>query len=126
MRLHHIALVCRSEENAARFYEGILGLKKIKASTVEEGLVEKIFGTPRKCQIILYGNENFAVEVFLTDSTGERNSPFAHHCLEVQDRESFLLKCRSAGLTVNLIPKGESELLFVEDYDGNLFEVKGV
>jgi hypothetical protein len=42
----------------------------------------------------------------------------------VENREEFGRKCRDMALTVNRIKKGDSLLMFVADYDGNLFEVK--
>lgn len=124
MRVHHVAVVCRSRENADRFYMGILGLQKIKASSLNEDLTKQIFDTACECQIILYGNENFAVEVFVDASAAGKTNPFVHLCLEVEEREEFLGKCLSAGLVVNRVQKGNSQLVFVEDYNGNLFEIK--
>jgi catechol 2,3-dioxygenase-like lactoylglutathione lyase family enzyme len=103
---------------------GILGLQKIKASSLNEDLTKQIFDTACECQIILYGNENFAVEVFVDASAAGKTNPFVHLCLEVEEREEFLGKCLSAGLVVNRVQKGNSQLVFVEDYNGNLFEIK--
>ena len=44
--------------------------------------------------------------------------------IEVENRDEFVKKCQSNGISVKRIPKGDSLLTFVEDYDGNLFEVK--
>ena len=45
MRLHHVALVGRSLENADQFYEEIVGLKKIKTYTLNKGLAKQLFDT---------------------------------------------------------------------------------
>jgi len=124
MKLNHVALVARSQENADRFYEGILKLTRIKVSMLTRDLAMKIFGLEVECPLILYGNEAFAIEVFVTDRIPPNSSPVAHICLQVEDREAFIAACRSAGLTVNLIPRGEWELCFIQDFDGNLFEIK--
>lgn len=124
MKLHHVAVVCSSQKNADRFYEGILGLKKVKSFILSQDLAEQIFDTARECQIILYGNETFAIEVFVGAAAPVEGSPFLHLCLEVEDREEFLARCQSGGLAVNRILKGDTPLTFVEDYDGNLFEIK--
>jgi hypothetical protein len=42
----------------------------------------------------------------------------------VQDREALIGACRAEGAEVLLIPRGESQLCFVRDFDGNLFEIK--
>ncbi len=125
MELHHVAVVCRSEEFADRFYAGILGLRRIKASLLKKELTELIFGITRECRIILYGNEMLSVEVFVTGQVQEKSASFEHICLAVKDREGLLSKCREAGLTVKEVPKGDTLVTFLTDFDGNLFEIKG-
>ena len=124
MRLHHVGLVCSSQERADRFYEGILGLAKIKTSELTEDVMEQIFHTPQRCLMIFYGNNGLAVEVFVPEESPARKASFEHICLEVKEREAFLTKCRDNGLEVRRIPKGDTSLIFVADYDGNLFEIK--
>jgi len=124
MRLNHVAVVCSSQENADRFYEGVLGLQKIKTSPLSEELARQIFDIAQKCQISLYTNETFAVEVFVPASPPKKRAPFLHLCLEVENREEFLERCHEMALVVKRIEKGDSLLTFVQDYDGNLFEIK--
>jgi catechol 2,3-dioxygenase-like lactoylglutathione lyase family enzyme len=45
-------------------------------------------------------------------------------CLEVGDAEALLGRCGEAGLKVRKAPRGDSFVVFVEDEDGNLFEIK--
>ena len=124
MKLHHVAVICSSQENADRFYQVILGLQKIKTSPLSEDLAGQIFDIAQKCQIILYASETFAVEVFVPASFPEKRAPFVHLCLEVEDREQFVGRCQEMALPVKRIEKGDSFLTFVQDYDGNLFEIK--
>jgi catechol 2,3-dioxygenase-like lactoylglutathione lyase family enzyme len=124
MRLHHVAVVCRTQENADRFYGTILGLKKIKTQVLEKNFMEALFGEPVACALVLYGNESLALEVFVPESFPDRRRPFVHACLEVKDREEFAMRCEREGLVVKRIPKGNSLVIFVQDFDGNLFEIK--
>ena len=124
MRLHHVGLVCSSQERADRFYEDILGLEKIKTLELTEDFTEQIFHTSQRCLMIFYGNEGLAVEVFVPEEPPARKAPFEHICLEVKERDAFLKKCQDNGLEVRRIPKGDTFLAFVADFDGNLFEVK--
>ena len=124
MRLHHASLVSSSEANADKFYEGILKLRKIKTSILKNNLALRIFDIDVECPLILYGNEDFAIEVFVTTQIPDKKAPFSHLCLEVEDREKFLTSCRSTGLAINLVPRGDSQICFVQDFDGNLFEIK--
>jgi catechol 2,3-dioxygenase-like lactoylglutathione lyase family enzyme len=124
MKLNHTAVVSRSQENADRFFEGILGLKKIKSSDLPEDIAAAVFGQAIACGLLLYEGRGFAVEVIVQDAVQIKGNPFVHLCLEVGDREAFLARCRSVGLRVNLVPKGDAVLCFVEDFDGNLYEIK--
>jgi len=124
MKLHHVATICSSVERADRFYEGVLGLKKIKSGILDRGFAEQLFNISEECEMILYGNEDFRIEVFVTVSDPKMKVPYLHLCLEVKDRKSFAKRCEEAGLTVKRIPKGNFLIIFIEDYDGNLFEIK--
>jgi catechol 2,3-dioxygenase-like lactoylglutathione lyase family enzyme len=48
----------------------------------------------------------------------------AHVCLEVDDLQDFLKKCRDLDVEISQIPKGDRTLTFIRDFDGNLFEIK--
>jgi len=124
MRLNHVALVCSSEQSANDFYEGTLGLEKIKAWVLSEDLALKIFGIKRECQVLVYGNDRFTAEVFVAaDSPGGKAS-FEHACLEVEDVEELVRRCEARHVTLNRIRKGDRLLTFIRDFDGNLFEIK--
>ncbi len=126
MRLEHAALVCGSQKKAETFYQGILGLRKAKSQTLDREMAKKIFDQPFACDITLYKNQDLAVEVFVPHGEVEiRPGGFSHLCLKVDDREAFMEACRDAGLEVRRIPRGDGFLVFVKDFDGNLFEIKG-
>jgi len=124
MRLVHAALVSRSLINAERFFEQILGLKKIKEATLPQDLTQKVFNRPLECLALIYSGSGFAIEVLVSNAVKPLADPLAHLCLEVVDRKDFLERCRAAGLPVNSVPKGDSLLVFIEDFDGNLYEIK--
>jgi catechol 2,3-dioxygenase-like lactoylglutathione lyase family enzyme len=47
MRIHHIGLCCRREEDADRFYRELLGLEKADGATVAASLTRPLFGIER-------------------------------------------------------------------------------
>ncbi len=51
-------------------------------------------------------------------------APYIHLCLEMDDKEHCALKCEACGLEVRRVRRGEDRLIFVKDFDGNLFEIK--
>lgn len=124
MKLSHISANSTSEENATRFYGEILGLKKIKSYLLEKDLTEAIFSIATECRVILFGNSPLSVEVFVPLNTVPVKNGFLHNCLEVPDREEFLRRCKKGGVEISSIPKGEKTLVFLKDFDGNLFEIK--
>jgi catechol 2,3-dioxygenase-like lactoylglutathione lyase family enzyme len=124
MRLHHVGLVCSSQERADGFYGGILGLAKIKTTELPEELTERIFHRTQRCLMIFYEKDGFAVEVFVPEESPVQKGTFEHLCLEVKEREAFLRTCEENGLEVRRIPRGDAFIAFVADFDGNLFEIK--
>jgi catechol 2,3-dioxygenase-like lactoylglutathione lyase family enzyme len=125
MKVRHYGLACRSEETADRFYERFLGLKKSERKTVPAALAGVLFGIPGDLTVLNYTGDDVYFEIFI--HKGERSparSP-AHICLEVEDLAAFLERCRAMGVPVIRAPRGEQWITFIQDYDGNLFEIKG-
>ena len=98
MKLHHIGVVCTSAEHADRPYGKVLGLQQIKTSMLIENLAGQIFRISQTCTILLYGNDNMLIEVFVPQSPTKNRSSFAHLCLEVERREQFARKCHDNAL----------------------------
>lgn len=125
MRLHHACAICSSRKNADRFYVDILGLTETKAGTLTSDLSEQIFGVSGECGVVLYAADGIAIEVLIPAGGRPASSPFSHACIEVANRDELLRRCEDAGLDVKRVPKGDSVVAFIEDCDGNAFEVKG-
>jgi catechol 2,3-dioxygenase-like lactoylglutathione lyase family enzyme len=125
MLLKHVGLACGTEDNADKFYQTLLGLKKSEAKTLPVDLSRAIFGVEAELKIINYMSKDLHCEVFISGRIDSQHRQIAHLCLEVGDLSEFLHKCRSLGVEVSRIPKGDRFLTFVRDFDGNLFEIKG-
>jgi len=124
MHLIHIGLTSSSEDKADLFYKDLLGLEKTRRSMLTEDLAGRLFGIDRGCDIVYYGCEGLLVEVFLTTQGKLAGSHIGHACIAVTDRARLLERCRALGFTAREAHKGESVVIFVEDADGNLFEIK--
>ena len=120
----HTALVCRSEDNADRFYMGLLGLEKAAPKTLPANLSQAIFGVDSELTIINYTGNGMHFEIFIVDSSAHSTPKIEHTCIEVESRSKFVEECSKCSVSVNQIPRGNKTLLFVQDFDGNLFEVK--
>jgi hypothetical protein len=96
----------------------------MKSALLPKDLTQRIFGVDLECPVVLYGNDHLSVEVFLAGAPDSRSPRFEHICLEIKNRESFRKTCEAMNVEVNVVPKGDRLLMFVKDYDGNMFEIK--
>ena len=124
MLLKHVALVCSSEEKSDKFYESLLGLKKVHSKMIPSTLSKQIFNLDSEFKIIDYAVDGIHFEVFISNQIVADDKKIEHVCLEVDNLESFLSKCNDMGVKIVQIPKEEGFLTFISDYDGNLFEIK--
>ena len=124
MNLRHVALICSSEMNADRFFKNLLGLEKSEPQILPESLAKAIFNVDAELLMINYRSQKVHFEIFIAADSKNGIKQIAHACLEVDDLEIFLKKCRDLNVKVSRIPKGDRTLTFIRDYDGNLFEIK--
>ena len=124
MRVKHVGLTCSSEENSDKFYQVLLGLNKSESKILPIELSKAIFNLDADLQIINYGDKNIHFEIFIDRQLKKRQPQIAHLCIEVEDLTGFVNKCQSMHLEIKQVPKGNKILTFIEDYDGNLFEIK--
>jgi catechol 2,3-dioxygenase-like lactoylglutathione lyase family enzyme len=123
MQFKHVALVCRSEEKSDQFYIDLLGLKKISEKTIPSALSNQIFNIDSEFKIVNYANDNIHFEIFIDDKKRSKTNRIDHVCIQVDDLESFLEKCRAMALEILQVPKGDAFITFIKDDDGNLFEI---
>ncbi len=124
MKLNHIALVCTSQENARIFYQKILGLENLYSFVVPKVLSKEIFGFDKDIKILKLGNKNLTLEIFLVDKKHLSQSTFEHVCIEVDDRENLIKRCKEENLKIIKIEREKGFTLFIRDFDRNFFEIK--
>lgn len=124
MKLKHVGLVSRSEENADRFLRDVLGLKKSEPKTLSRELCRSIFDEDRELTMVNYTDDSVQFEVFIDSRHPGKMRQVEHVCLEVEDMRAFLESCGRAGVSTRQVSRGDSLLVFVRDADGNLFEIK--
>ena len=124
MRLIHAGLVSRSEERADRFFGNVLGLEKTRKSELPAELAKPLFGVETGCGIVYYESEDLVLEIFLTGRPEVVEHRISHLCLEVTSRSELLARCAEAGVAVREARKGDRAVVFIEDGDGNLYEIK--
>lgn len=120
--LHHIAVHYSDEQTADRFFVSLLGLSKTKTSRLSEDLSEKIFGIRTSVQIIMYENSQMRCEVFISQM--KRQESYDHFCIEVDNTNDFVTRCRTQGLEPFAVEKNGKKLLFLRDFSSHLYEIK--
>ncbi len=126
MKMRHVALHCERPENCDRFYKDLLGFKETGSKTVSADLMERIFGLSVCHMIRYYAVSGCDLEIFIGPRPAAESRGVAHLCIDVGKREPFLDKCRRFGVEILRIPKPDgTDLIFITDFDGNRFEIKG-
>jgi len=126
MKIEHIAIACRSENDSDKFFTELLGLKKVRTFSVPINLMVAFFERKREQEVIRYENGSLSVEVFITNDNSRSKDVFTHSCLLVMNRDELVEKASSMGFTVIKVPrKGSNDYyLFIKDSFQNLYEIK--
>ena len=124
MNIRHVGLVCRSEQNADRFYGDFLGLKRSEKKLIPPAITKPLFHIVEGLEAFDFSGDTLHFEVLIHDGKGEQIGPIAHVCLNVTDPDALLARASAMDVPVLRVPRGETEVIFVRDRDGNLFEIK--
>jgi catechol 2,3-dioxygenase-like lactoylglutathione lyase family enzyme len=122
INLMHIALHFSDKEKAELFFTKILDMTYQKDFIIDKELSDEIFGIKEKVEIVVYGNDFFQFEVFISKSLKETG--FNHVCIAVDSKIEFINRCEKYDIKPLIVKKGEKKLLFIRDYSGNLYEIK--
>ncbi len=126
MKIEHIAIACRSENDSDKFFTELLGLKKVRTFMVSADLMEKFFGLKKEQEVIQYENGSLSVEVFITNDNSRSKDVFTHSCLTVKNRDELIKRASLMGFSVIQVSRKNSNdyYLFIKDSFQNLYEIK--
>lgn len=126
MKIEHIAIACRSENDSDKFFTELLGLKKVRTFMVSADLMEKFFGLKKEQEVIRYENGSLSVEVFITNDNSRSKDVFTHSCLTVKNRDELIKRASLMGFSVIQVSRKNSNdyYLFIKDSFQNLYEIK--
>ncbi len=124
MQVQHIGFVCRNATNAEKFYGEFLGLKKTQLTTVSAAVIRALFGLDMDLPMLHYQGPNVDFEIFYLDDPKEFTGRIAHTCLKLREADGLLERAAAHGVKVTRVPRGEKYVIFIEDFDGNRFEIK--
>ena len=120
--LNHIALSSNSQNDADLFFNKILGIPLVKKFILSKNLANKIFKIPKDVEVLVYDNNKIRFEIFITDN--KNYTIFNHICLEINNKDELIKKCKESNINFFYVNKGDKKLLFIKDTFGNLFEIK--
>lgn len=124
--LNHVALTASSEEKSDLFFQELLGLKKQAVKTITADLSLQVFDLEKDLPAINYEGPGMKFEIFITENASAEAGPIGHICLNIDDPAGFTTRADAMGLETRRVVKGEKTLFFIKDFDGHLYEIKGL
>ena len=113
-----------SEEHARQVFADLFGMTETRSFELDEALCEALFGRPRHIKVLVFDAGLFPVEVFVDPAGAPRDKDYDHLCVEVGEREAVIAEAVALGLRIRRGKKGDKEIVFLTDRDGNQYELK--
>ena len=126
MIFDHIGIVNKREEEALRFYRDILCLDKIKDSVSTADLSEQLFSISEDIKMVVFGKGNVKVEIFILPEFIHPSPNIPHFGIQVENLEELLESAKQAGARVITGRRDDKTVCFIQDFSGNLIEVKPI
>lgn len=120
----HFALTVSSEANAKAVFEDLFGMPRLREFPVDGPLTEALFGRTGEPRVLVYDAGPVTLEVFVDPAVRARRKDYDHLCLTVEDRERLTSRAAAIGVVIRRGVKGGREIVFLEDGDGNQYEIK--
>jgi catechol 2,3-dioxygenase-like lactoylglutathione lyase family enzyme len=122
MNLEHVALTINDHQEIADFYQEILGLTHVGSHALKKDLAREIFGIEQDTTVDYLEKEGFVLELFLMPAGFK--TCYNHLCFSVPDREVMVEKAMQAAYECIRIIRKNSDMIFLKDKSGNIFEIK--
>jgi len=122
MKLEHVALTVTDYNEIDQFYHKILGMKEVNNFVLDKVLANDIFGIEEETKVFLLQKDKLLLEIFLTPELC--NPGFKHICISTTNREEIVKRAIQNSYRCLRLKRGNSDMVFVTDNSGNIFEVK--
>lgn len=122
MKLEHIALTISDIQEVKDFYIDILEMKELKNFVLNNELAQKIFNINKNTSAFFLQKENMFLELFVSE--GNAKQAFHHICISINNRENLIKKSEAKNYNCVRIKRNFSDLIFIKDKSGNIFEIK--
>jgi catechol 2,3-dioxygenase-like lactoylglutathione lyase family enzyme len=124
MVFDHVGIMNEEEAGALEFYRDIVGLEKIRESSVMPELAQKLFSVDVEIKMLVFGKDGLKVEVFIVPGFTRPSPSVPHFCIQVPELAGFLEKAKKEGVKLISGERGGRTVHFIEDFSGNRIEVK--
>ncbi len=123
MELNHVGIINKSEEQALKFYNEFLGLKKTKEMLLVQELSEQLFSVSKEIKVMVFENEGLKIEIFISDFQPE-NPNFTHFGIMVDSLPGITERARQFNADLIIGKHKDKTVYFLKDFSGNIIEVK--
>ena len=124
MKLEHIAISVKDASEIEAFFKGLLKMEEVRTFVLKEELSNRIFGISKETKVVLLQKGELVFEIFLLNEPLKKS--FNHVCIAVDDREKLIETSMQNNYEVIRIERDYSDLIFIKDHSGNIFEIKEV
>jgi len=124
MNLQHIALNIVDIEEINNFFIDVLEMKTVKSFVLKHSLAQKIFNIHKETTVYILQKNNLFFELFVSNEKLKQG--FNHICISLKNREELINKSKAAHYEHIRIKREYSDLLFIKDKSGNVFEIKEI
>ncbi|MCG2715337.1 MAG: VOC family protein, partial [Candidatus Marinimicrobia bacterium] len=121
MTYNHIGLTISESSDIRKFYQNILGMEPQRNFVLNHFLAKTIFGMEQELEVYSGKIGNLELELFITDQ--EISTICNHICLSVSERDRFIEIIKENGYECMVLKREMSDLVFIKDKSGNLFEI---
>jgi len=122
MKLQHIGLTIPDNSEVKNFYQDLLGMIEVKNFVLNKELSYKIFNIPEDTPAFFMQKNDLFIELFISHE--KLTSGFNHNCISVNDRKTLVGKAKARNYECIIIEREFSDLIFIKDKSGNIFEIK--
>jgi len=122
----HVGIINKREDEAVEFYQNLLGMEKIKESSVPAELSRQLFNLFQEIRMLVFGRESTKIEVFIIPGFTSPSPNISHFSLHVLHFPDLLKRLTQAGVKVITGQHGGKTVYFTEDFSGNRVEIKSL
>ena len=122
MKLEHIAISVSDKSEIKEFYYNIFEMKEVRSFILNKALAKQIFNIEKEVSVFLVQKDELIFEIFVTKK--QYKQAYRHICISVKNRKELIKKAEQKDYECICIKREFSDLVFIKDKSGNVFEIK--